>query len=94
MDAKLTLSLNKDIIAEAKEFAEANGLSLSRLVEYLLRKTTSKSYKSIEEYPVSDWVNVLMEGPVTYSREPLSNKDLRAEVEEYKASKKKNKATS
>jgi len=89
MDSKLTLSFNKDIIEEAKIFAENNGISLSRLVEHLLRKSTSSTYRSIEDFPISDWVMELMEGPVTYNDKPLSNKQIRAKAYEYKFAKKK-----
>ncbi|MBS1615720.1 MAG: hypothetical protein JST06_06330 [Bacteroidetes bacterium] len=90
MDTKLTLSFDKEVIEKAKGFAEANGLSLSRLVEYLLRKSTSREYKSIEDFPVSEWLMTLMEGPVTYTTKPRSNKELRAEAQEYKKASKNN----
>ncbi|HRH61362.1 MAG TPA: DUF6364 family protein, partial [Chitinophagaceae bacterium] len=35
MDAKITLSFNKEVITEAKKFAESHHMSLSRLTEYL-----------------------------------------------------------
>ena len=33
MDAKLTLTIEKDVIAQAKEYARQKGLSLSEMVE-------------------------------------------------------------
>jgi hypothetical protein len=59
MDAKITLSFNEDVIRKAKKFADDNNISLSRLAEFLLSKVTSSSYKSLDDLPVSDWVNMV-----------------------------------
>lgn len=85
MDAKITLSFDAHIIAQAKKFADNNNISLSRLTEFLLSKVTSTSYKSLDEMPVPDWVNMLAEGEVQYVRTPPSSKKLK---EEYHQSKK------
>jgi hypothetical protein len=66
MDAKITLSFDKSVIEKAKAYAEENNISLSRLTEFLLSKVTSKSYQSLEDYPISDWVNMVSEGQATY----------------------------
>lgn len=66
MDSKITLSFDKSVIEKAKEYANQNNISLSRLIEFLLTKVTSKTYKSIEDYPISDWVNMVAEGDATY----------------------------
>ena len=66
MDSKITLSFNKIVIEKAKEYAENNNISLSRLIEFLLTKVTSKTYKSIEDYPISDWVSMVADGEATY----------------------------
>ncbi len=66
MDAKITLSFNKSVIDKAKEYAANNNISVSRLTEFLLSKVTSGTYKSMEDYPISDWVNMLSEGEVEY----------------------------
>ncbi|WP_057939938.1 DUF6364 family protein [Algoriphagus resistens] len=76
MDAKVTLSFNKDVIDRAKSFAEENSISLSRLTEYLYSKITSKNYKSLEELPVSDWVDFVAEGRVEY-RKSQTRKELK-----------------
>lgn len=68
MDTKITLSFNKDIIDRAKEFADQNNISLSRLTEYLYSQIISKKYKSLEELPVSDWIEAVAEGPIEYKR--------------------------
>ncbi|RAI90235.1 DUF6364 family protein [Algoriphagus yeomjeoni] len=68
MDVKVTLSFDKDVIDRAKSFAEENNISLSRLTEYLYNQITSKNYKSLEDLPVSDWVDFVAEGRVEYKR--------------------------
>jgi Family of unknown function (DUF6364) len=85
MDSKVTLSFNKDVIQKAKEFAASQNISLSRLVELLLIKTTHGQYSSLEEFPISDWVNQVAEGPAEYRTEKKSRKDLK---DEYFSSKK------
>lgn len=84
MDAKITLSFNEDVIRKAKKFADKNNISLSRLAEFLLSKVTSSSYKSLDDLPVSDWVNMVSEGEVQYIRTPRSRKELRKEYYEGK----------
>lgn len=86
MDTKLTLSFNQDVVEKAKEYAAANNISLSRLIEYLLTQVTSKQYKSLEDFPISDWVSMVAQGEVEYKRTPKSSrKDLK---DEFFASKK------
>jgi hypothetical protein len=41
MDTKLTLKLNEDIIAKAKEYAKSRKTSLSDLIENYLQKITT-----------------------------------------------------
>ena len=66
MDAKVTLSFNKGIIEKAKAYAESQNMSLSRMLELILDKITTKQYASIEDFPISDWVNILAEGKPEY----------------------------
>ncbi len=79
MDAKITLSFDKDVAERAKAFAEANNISLSRLTEFLYRQITAKPYENLEELPISDWVNIVAEGKVEYKRTPPSRKALKDE---------------
>lgn len=79
MDAKITLSFDEHVIAQAKEFATANHISLSRLTEFLLSKAISSESHSLDELPVSDWVNMVSEGKVEYVRKPRSSKDRKTE---------------
>lgn len=57
MDAKITLSFDAEVITKAKEFAAQNGISLSRLTEFIFAQMTSQNYKTIDELPIADWVN-------------------------------------
>lgn len=66
MNAKLTLSFNEEVINKAKKYAEENNISLSRLIEFLLTKVTSADYQSLEQYPISDWINLISEGKAEY----------------------------
>ena len=66
MDAKVTLSFNKEVISSAKAFAEQHNISLSRLTEYLYSQIVSKDYKSLDSLPIADWVNEVAEGKVEY----------------------------
>jgi len=66
MDNKITLSFDGSVISKAKKYAERNHISLSRLVEFLLKKITSNQYSSLEDFPISDWVQQIAEGEATY----------------------------
>lgn len=79
MDSKLTLRLNTTVIEQAKAYAEANNMSLSRLVELLLRKCTNTGFYHLENLPISDWVAIVAEGNATYSVAKKSRKDLKDE---------------
>jgi len=78
MDAKVTLSFNEEVINKAKKYAADNNISLSRLIEFLLKKATSSDYKSIEQYPIADWVSLIAEGKAEYHTK-RSRKDSKSE---------------
>ena len=67
MDAKLTLSLNKDIIEKAKEYAKANSISLSRLIEFYLASLVTKNEKETEITPLVKSLAGVMELPEDYN---------------------------
>ena len=48
MNTKLTLSLNKSIIEEAKSYASKNSLSLSKLIENYLNSLTKSPDKTLK----------------------------------------------
>ena len=87
MDAKLTLSLDSDVINNAKLFAEKNNISLSRLTEFLYLKLAENSYSNLEELPISDWVMMVAEGQAAYKTKPKSSKKLRSEYFDSKKTK-------
>ena len=87
MDAKITLSFDAAIIEKAKQYAETNQISLSRLIEFMLSKVVVSNYKSLDEIPVSDWVHMVSEGEVKYERKPRSNKQLKQAYYTQKAAK-------
>jgi hypothetical protein len=82
MDTKVTLSFDAEVIRKAKVFAEKHDISLSRLTEFLYKKMTEQSYKSLEDIEISEWVRTVAEGEVKYKPNPKSKKDLRAEYME------------
>ncbi len=85
MDAKVTLSFNEAVIKQAKQYAQANNMSLSRMVEFLLQKITSSNYTSLEDFPISDWVQQMAEGEAVYHTKHKSRKSLKEEF--YKSNK-------
>jgi len=77
MDAKITLSFEKEVIEKAKQYADAQNISLSRLTEYLYRQITSNQYENMEEWPIADWVSQISEGAAEYRTKSQSRKDLK-----------------
>lgn len=67
MNTKVTLSFDDTVIRQAKKYAADNNISLSRLIEFLLTKVTTKEYRSLEDLPISDWVSQVAEGPAVYN---------------------------
>nr|MBI1232027.1 hypothetical protein [Cytophagales bacterium] len=78
MDAKITLSFDRQVIEKAKAFAASQQISLSRLTEFLYAQITSGDYKSLDELPIADWVHMVAEGPAEYKKQ-ASRKSLRNE---------------
>ncbi len=52
MDTKLTLSLDKLIIEQAKVYAKSNKVSLSKLIESYLATLTNRNKSEIEITPL------------------------------------------
>ena len=86
MDNKITLSFDESVIARAKKYAENNNISLSRLIEFLLKKVTSNNYTSLEDFPISDWVQQVAEGEAVYQRK--AKRSRKTSKEEYFKSRK------
>lgn len=83
MDAKVTLSFDEQVIKEAKVFAARNGISLSRLTEFIYKQMTAKDYRSLEDLPIADWVDIVAEGELEYGK-PHSRKQLKSAFYESK----------
>jgi len=79
MDAKITLSFDEEVIKKAKEFAESQNISLSRLTEFLYSQITGGHYKNLEELPVADWVYLVAEGKAEYKTKSKSRKSMKKE---------------
>ncbi|GHM99096.1 hypothetical protein WSM22_05860 [Cytophagales bacterium WSM2-2] len=79
MDTKITLSFDEAIINKAKEFADSQNISLSRLTEFLYSRIVSGHYKSLEDLPVSDWVSMVSEGQAEYKTKKRGRKALKDE---------------
>ena len=79
MDSKVTLSFDKEVIRHAKEYAAGQNISLSRLVEVLLRKTAMGQYGSLEDIPIADWVREISEGPIDYRTRKRTRKESKDE---------------
>lgn len=79
MNAKLTLSLDKEIIEQAKEYAKAKGISVSQMVENFLKISTNPKPTS------EDWQKEL--SPLIKSLSgvipPLSDKEAKDEYMEH-----------
>jgi antitoxin component of RelBE/YafQ-DinJ toxin-antitoxin module len=86
MDNKITLSFDESVISKAKKYAEKNNISLSRLIEFLLKKITSNNYNSLEDFPISDWVQQVAEGEAVYQTK--KNRTRKSSKEEYFKSRK------
>ncbi len=52
MDTELTLNINQSVIKSAKEYAQHNNISLSKLIEDYLFTLTQKTNREIEITPL------------------------------------------
>jgi Family of unknown function (DUF6364) len=85
MDVKITMSFEEAIINKAKQFAEEHNMSLSRLTEMIYKKMTAGNYKSLEDFPIAEWVSEVSEGEAEYNAKPRTRKAMKKEY--YKAKK-------
>jgi Family of unknown function (DUF6364) len=74
MDAKLTLSFEEEIIAQAKKFAKEKGISVSRLTEYLFKSITTQPRIMLQLMitQVADFIWELQEPSEEYIRTPVA----------------------
>lgn len=75
MDKKLTLSLNKNVIENAKVYAKKNKISLSKLIESYLRSISENKTNNIEITPLVESLIGVIELP--------SKDDLREDYTDY-----------
>lgn len=57
MDKKLTLSLNESVIENAKTYAKANKISLSKLIESYLKSITIEQTKDLKITPLVESIS-------------------------------------
>ncbi|MEY4383169.1 MAG: hypothetical protein RI995_711 [Bacteroidota bacterium] len=62
MYSKLTLSINSEIIEEAKDYAKAQNMSLSKLIENYLITVTKNQTKSIKITPLVESLSGIASG--------------------------------
>jgi len=70
MSTKLTLTIDKSVIEDAKKYAKSQGRSLSNLIEEYLKAVSKKSSKSSEKLELSPIVKSL------YGSVKLKNKEI------------------
>ncbi|RKX81598.1 MAG: hypothetical protein DRP58_11650, partial [Spirochaetes bacterium] len=51
MSTKLTLTLDNDVIVNAKQYAKENGISLSKMVEHYFKGISKNSLSTKENIP-------------------------------------------
>ena len=85
MDVKITMSFEEAIINKAKLFADSHNMSLSRLTEMIYKKMTTGNYKSLEDFPIAEWVSEVSEGEAEYNSKPRTRKAMKKEY--YKSKK-------
>lgn len=81
MDKKLTLSLNQDIIREAKVYAKENNVSLSKLIENYLAALTRNRSKKIKITPLVKSLSGVVELPKDFDEKEAYTDYL---IEKYK----------
>jgi hypothetical protein len=66
MDTKLTLKLDKEIINQAKRYAESRKISLSKLIEIYLQLLTKESSEKDNISPLVESLSGVIELPKNY----------------------------
>ena len=66
MDTKLTLKLDKEIINQAKLYAESKKISLSKLIESYLQMLTKENSNSDNISPLVESLSGVIELPENY----------------------------
>lgn len=79
MNAKLTLSLDKEVIEQAKAYAKEQGISLSKMLENYLKIMVSKEPEDKKEIEISPFVKSL----AVPGLKPRTKEEMRKEYGEY-----------
>jgi hypothetical protein len=66
MDTKLTLSLDKNVIEQAKKYAKKNNISLSKLIESYLNKVSSSEREMPDISPLVKSLSGVLSLPKGY----------------------------
>lgn len=67
MNTKLTLRLNSNVIQRAKNWAQKNKTSLSRMIESYLNSVTRQKSEDIEITPLIESLSGIIELPENYN---------------------------
>jgi len=73
MYSKLTLSINTEIIEEAKQYAKSQHTSLSKLIENYLLTVTTNSTKSVKITPLVESLSGVARDGVDNFREEYTD---------------------
>lgn len=68
MDTKLTLKLDEEVIAKAKDYAKSKKTSLSALIENYLQKITTAKEEKKKITPLVKSLSGIIEQPKAYDR--------------------------
>lgn len=81
MDKKLTLSLDQNIIEQAKEYAKINQISLSKLIESYLASLTKRKENNIKITPLVESLSGVIDIPLDFNEKDAYSDYL---IEKYK----------
>jgi hypothetical protein len=83
MDAKLTLKLDKEVIHDLKQYAKAQGTSVSRLLENYAKKLIDKK-ENLAEEPLPLWLQEIREIREKYPPVTATDEELQADYNAYR----------
>lgn len=83
MDAKLTLKLDKEVIKDLKQYAKAQGTSVSRLLETYAKKLIDKK-ENLADEPLPLWLQEIREITGKYPVTQSTDEELQADYNRYR----------